>query len=39
MQRLLPAVTCLLALGHLGLVPTASCAGAVEIAITDKGTG
>jgi hypothetical protein len=39
MQRLLPAVTCLLALGHLGLVPTASHAGAVEIAITEKGNG
>jgi hypothetical protein len=39
MQRLLPAVTCLLALAHLGLVPTAGHADAVEIAITDKGTG
>ena len=39
MQRLLPAVTCLLALGHLGLVPTAGHAGAAEVAITDKGTG
>ena len=39
MQRFLPALTCLLALGHLGLVPTAGHAGAVEVAITDKGTG